>query len=232
MANYGRPHLDAGMMKFNPDTLVNILLLRPRQKSQKQNRHGTFNRRMIAASLDSLLVTALLAPLVDYMFIRTYGPATVTTQDIAQYVQDNATQSGEAARLFFERMKDTGFLDRWTLNFRWQMFLLCVYVTICWHYWAATPGKMICRLKIVDAKTGGPMGDWQSVLRVVGYFVSAIPFGLGFWWIAIDKKRRGWHDLIAGTVVIAEPWRKKKEETISAPESDLPSGSPAPSAAE
>lgn len=26
--------------------------------------------------------------------------------------------------------------------------------------------------------------------------------GIGYIWIFIDKRRRGWHDLIAGTVVV------------------------------
>ncbi|MGA7985503.1 MAG: RDD family protein [Burkholderiales bacterium] len=41
-------------------------------------------------------------------------------------------------------------------------------------------------------------------IRFLGYFVSIVPLGLGFLWIAFDRKKRGWHDLIAGTVVVYE----------------------------
>jgi len=30
-------------------------------------------------------------------------------------------------------------------------------------------------------------------------------FYLGYVWILVDKRRRGWHDLIAGTVMIKRP---------------------------
>jgi uncharacterized RDD family membrane protein YckC len=36
----------------------------------------------------------------------------------------------------------------------------------------------------------------------LGYYVSAIPFGLGLLWVGIDPKKQGWHDKLAGTVVI------------------------------
>jgi uncharacterized RDD family membrane protein YckC len=32
--------------------------------------------------------------------------------------------------------------------------------------------------------------------------VNSLVFYLGFIWIFIDSRRRGWHDLIAGTVVV------------------------------
>jgi uncharacterized RDD family membrane protein YckC len=63
-----------------------------------------------------------------------------------------------------------------------------------------TPGKMIFGLRVVQA-TGEKMTLGIGFLRWVGYFVSAI-FYLGFFWIAFDGKKQGWHDKIAGTVVI------------------------------
>ena len=41
-----------------------------------------------------------------------------------------------------------------------------------------------------------------AILRLIGYWISAIVFYIGYIWIFIDKRKRGWHDLIAGTVVI------------------------------
>jgi len=36
----------------------------------------------------------------------------------------------------------------------------------------------------------------------VGYFIAFLPVGLGFFWIIWDKRKQGWHDKIAGTVVV------------------------------
>jgi uncharacterized RDD family membrane protein YckC len=42
----------------------------------------------------------------------------------------------------------------------------------------------------------------MAVLRFIGYFVSSLVFDLGFIWVAFEPRKRGWHDMIAGTVII------------------------------
>ena len=71
-----------------------------------------------------------------------------------------------------------------------------------WIYRSATPGKMIVRAKIVDAKTGEKPSTGQLIGRYFGYYVSMIPLFLGFIWVAFDKRKQGWHDKLAGTVVV------------------------------
>lgn len=71
-----------------------------------------------------------------------------------------------------------------------------------WLRYLGTPGKMALKLKIVDAKTGKKMTTGQAIGRYFAYLVSIIPFCLGFIWIGIDSKKQGWHDKLAGTVVI------------------------------
>jgi uncharacterized RDD family membrane protein YckC len=71
-----------------------------------------------------------------------------------------------------------------------------------WRYCGATPGKIAVGLKIVDAATGAPPTLGRLVLRFFAYFVSALPLYLGFLWAAFDRRKQGWHDKIARTVVI------------------------------
>jgi uncharacterized RDD family membrane protein YckC len=40
--------------------------------------------------------------------------------------------------------------------------------------------------------------------RYLGYYDSTIPFLLGLMWVGIDKRKQGWHDKLAGTVVIRD----------------------------
>jgi len=82
--------------------------------------------------------------------------------------------------------------------------LPAVAVVLFWIYRQATPGKMAISARVVDAKTGGALGVGQSIVRYLGYFVSTIPLGLGLLWVAFDPKKQGWHDKIAGTVVVRE----------------------------
>jgi uncharacterized RDD family membrane protein YckC len=71
-----------------------------------------------------------------------------------------------------------------------------------WRFCGATPGKIALGVKIVDAASGEPPAASRLALRFLGYFVSALPLYLGFLWIAVDRRKQGWHDKIARTVVI------------------------------
>ncbi|MCK5894523.1 MAG: RDD family protein [Endozoicomonadaceae bacterium] len=80
--------------------------------------------------------------------------------------------------------------------------LPAIVVIIFWVYKSSTPGKMATNLIIVDAKTGGTPTTSQFIGRYFGYYVSVIPLCLGIIWIGIDNRKQGWHDKLAGTVVI------------------------------
>ncbi|HGF7539172.1 TPA: RDD family protein, partial [Vibrio cholerae] len=71
-----------------------------------------------------------------------------------------------------------------------------------WIYRQATPGKIAICAKIVDAKTGAQPTLQQYIVRYLGYIVATIPLGLGILWVAWDPRKQGWHDKLAGTVVI------------------------------
>ena len=83
-----------------------------------------------------------------------------------------------------------------------QMLLPAALIVGFWVWKAATPGKMVISAKIVDAKTLGKPSTGQLIVRYIGYFISAFVFGLGFLWVAFDKRKQGWHDKIAGTLVV------------------------------
>jgi len=87
-------------------------------------------------------------------------------------------------------------------DFIFQYILPAIAVIILWVYKSATPGKMITGLIIVDAKTGEKPSTGQFIVRYLGYYVSIIPLSLGIIWVGIDKRKQGWHDKLAGTVVI------------------------------
>ena len=83
-----------------------------------------------------------------------------------------------------------------------SFFSYVLYVVGFWYMRGATPGKMIFGLQIVNKDDGTPIGLVTSLLRFVGYFVSAVVFMLGFLRIIVDKDKQGWHDKIAGTLVV------------------------------
>lgn len=82
--------------------------------------------------------------------------------------------------------------------------LPAVLTVVLWRSFQSTPGKMALRLRVLDAESGHPASTGQYTGRYLGYFVSAVPAGLGFLWIAFDHRKQGWHDKLAGTVVVRE----------------------------
>jgi uncharacterized RDD family membrane protein YckC len=104
-------------------------------------------------------------------------------------------------------MGDSFFHGGWDIIITYM--LPAAAVILFWTYKAATPGKMATRLIIVDAKTGGKPTTGQYIRRYLGYYVSALPFFIGLFWVGIDRQKQGWHDKIAGTVVIRNRWNTK-----------------------
>lgn len=76
------------------------------------------------------------------------------------------------------------------------------------YYWlfiglkGQTPGKMLVGARVVDEQGRIP-GLWKAFLREIpGKIVSTVFLFIGYLWIAFDEKKQGWHDKIAGTVVV------------------------------
>jgi uncharacterized RDD family membrane protein YckC len=77
--------------------------------------------------------------------------------------------------------------------------LIAVYNVAFWTVLSQTPGKWLMGVKVVPV-TGGRMTFRRSLVRVIGYLLSALPLYLGYLWM-LGPQRRGWHDLLAGTEV-------------------------------
>lgn len=84
------------------------------------------------------------------------------------------------------------------------LLLLGIYGALMWRLRGTTVGGIIFNLRVV--RLDGREIDWAtSIVRALGCYLSAAAVGLGFIWIAIDPERQGWHDKIAGTVVVKAP---------------------------
>lgn len=75
-------------------------------------------------------------------------------------------------------------------------------VLVLWDKRQATIGKMVLKLKILDARTLEPLSRRQELVRYLAYFLATLPLGLGFVWIAFDARKQGFHDHLAGSVVV------------------------------
>jgi uncharacterized RDD family membrane protein YckC len=70
-----------------------------------------------------------------------------------------------------------------------------------------TPEKWFAGIRVVST-THDRIRLWQSIERALGYSVSALEAGLGFFQYFISINRRTTHDRLAETVVVCDPnWR-------------------------
>jgi uncharacterized RDD family membrane protein YckC len=78
--------------------------------------------------------------------------------------------------------------------------LTAVYHVYFWGVKAATPGKRLLGLVVQGSDGRQPIGIGRAALRLLGYGVSGLVFGIGFLMIAFGGG--GLHDQIAGTRVV------------------------------
>ena len=82
--------------------------------------------------------------------------------------------------------------------------VLAIYGAVLWKLRGSTIGGIIFSLKVV--RVDGQQMEWVTVVvRALACFLSMFCIGLGFIWIGVDAEKQGWHDKIAGTVVVRLP---------------------------
>ncbi len=75
-----------------------------------------------------------------------------------------------------------------------------------------TPAKRVLGIRVIDFRSGAPLGYPRAALRWLCRILSILPCGLGFFWMLWDKERQTWHDKLTNTVVVptsaypAEKW--------------------------
>ncbi len=138
--------------------------------------YAGFWRRLGAFAVDVLLLTVLLLPLL------------ILLAKLAPAPQAEVVTSANAAPL-------------WLVLLVEDLLPLAIFVFF-WVRYGATPGKMLLECRIIDARTGANPTLLRAILRYFAYLLSALPLGLGFFWIGWDRRKQGFHDKIAGTLVV------------------------------
>jgi uncharacterized RDD family membrane protein YckC len=154
-------------------------------------RYAGFWLRLAATMIDVVLLTVVISPLL----LVIYGFDSRGLTDL-----DSMVFSGPKDFMVWYVLP--ALTPRGPMEVLIQWVLPTIALIVFWKYRSATPGKIILSLKIVDARTGGGLSLEQCVVRYFAYLVSMLSLGLGFLWIAFDKRKQAWHDKLAGTVVI------------------------------
>lgn len=150
-------------------------------------KYAGFWRRLVAYTVDNIIINIVFIILT----------VIVTTAFILGSMSSNSrawvADLADPARINLLVLPVTAF----------YIVMSIAYFTYFHGIKGRTPGKMLMGLEVLSAN-GTPIGFGIAFLRSVGYLVSSI-FYIGFIWAAFDKRKQGWHDKIAGTVVIIRP---------------------------
>lgn len=100
----------------------------------------------------------------------------------------------------------TGDLPRGMGLFMAVYFVTMLLMDMIYFIWfhgtvGQTLGKRLCGIRVIRI-SGEKMTLGIAFLRWVGSLISGILFFLGFIWIAFDRRKQGWHDKIAATLVV------------------------------
>jgi uncharacterized RDD family membrane protein YckC len=153
--------------------------------ASEQSAHATllgqyagFFTRLIAYAIDRFIVAAILAVVgIAVTWI-------LTTLGLTEWI----TTPGWLQTVVF------------LLLFVLGVAIRLLYTMGFWVLAGQTPGKRVMGVRIVRTD-GGRVGWGNAIRREIGYVISYVLF-LGYLWILVDNRRQGWHDKLAGTLVI------------------------------
>ncbi len=81
-------------------------------------------------------------------------------------------------------------------------FLMTAYEVIMYaEYDGQTLGKRVTGIKVI-MEDGSKITYGKALLRAICEYLSTAIAGLGYLWVAWDKKKQGWHDKISQTLVV------------------------------
>jgi uncharacterized RDD family membrane protein YckC len=140
--------------------------------------------RLVAYILDGIIIAIVVTVIVSIGALIFFAGSTVVDNQVTNISPVAALVGG--------------------ILFLIALLIGLLYFPYFWVNGGATIGMRPFNLKVVRDKDGGPIGWGTGILRLIGLWIAGAVFYLGFIWIFIDKRRRGWQDLIAGTLVVKQ----------------------------
>ncbi|MBI3393724.1 MAG: RDD family protein [Nitrospirae bacterium] len=147
----------------------------------------------------------LLAYLIDSVILGTVNAVLVTVPILAWMSEEGLLQAALSGTLPSQPTK----VEPLYIAVLAILVLLSIAVSVFYVIGGpakkgGTLGKRMLGLRIYTAEGVTPIGCGPSFLRFIGYIVSGMIFYIGFIMIAFTDRKRGLHDMIAGTYVVRE----------------------------
>jgi uncharacterized RDD family membrane protein YckC len=156
----------------------------------------------------------LIAFIVDLLILVIVQISTVWFISVTLSIFQLNRVIGLSVENLTEKYSWAAFLAGGAIYGLFFLFLWILYFTVMWGATGQTFGKALVGLRVVPLN-GKRLSYWKAFVRVLAYYVSALPLFLGFIWILFDSRRLGFHDKIARTCVIYT-WPARPDENFLA----------------
>ncbi|HRI13880.1 MAG TPA: RDD family protein [Verrucomicrobiota bacterium] len=97
-----------------------------------------------------------------------------------------------------------GMVLSWLHFHRLNYILALAYFVGFWVWRHTTIGGLLLRLRVARLD-GRPVDVATALVRSLGALFGGLALGLGYFWSGWDPEKQGWHDKIAGTVIVKVP---------------------------
>jgi uncharacterized RDD family membrane protein YckC len=157
--------------------------------------------RVLAALIDAVLVTIFQAVLGFVMGIM--GLTKDLSEEQRAMLEKIAKESGDPSQVLGATAQMFVQSGAVMSVFTSSVVVLAIVIWFI-HKRGGTPGKLALGLRIQMANDGSNVPVWRCFMRefIGKYFFWAITLGIGLLAVAFNKRKRGIHDVIAGTVVV------------------------------
>ena len=116
-------------------------------------------------------------------------------------------------------LPDPYVIGRFRLSTVLLAVLFWLYFVLTTYFMGGTLGKRAFRLRVVSKDFGRPDGATVLFREVIGRIIVTRLFFVGYLWVAVDRRKQGWHDKIADTYVVKkvaglvapDPWEAPRD---------------------
>jgi uncharacterized RDD family membrane protein YckC len=160
-----------------------------------------FWRRFFATLIDSLIlfipILVVLAPIYASFFS---GPEFEAFRRPGAFTTDPTTGQLVPDPQLIAAMN--ALMGRIWVAWLLILAIQATYYVIFWSWRGGTLGQLLLGIQVRSERDGARIGLGRACLRYIGYLISIVILYIGLIWVVIDPRKQGWHDKIAGTVVV------------------------------
>lgn len=165
-------------------------------------KYATLNRRMMAVSIDMLVITLILNPLMSFLEKLVYMGRTpyMAIMDYSQnnYVEGQTVDITDLVNLFISE----GLFGKFLIMQLIPFLILGAYFAFCWAKFTYTFGGYLLSISVrLDDDSQSKISFLRSILRFLASFLCYFTLGIGYIMLSFNRKRQAIHDKICKTIV-------------------------------